>query len=998
VTPWVYLLRQPVLVGLLAAALALFGLTALLALPLRASPIIPPRYVDINTPFPGAAAATVDRFVTLPLEAGFGALAGVRYVTGATQVNDSDVQAYIAPGADTNTVFAELLASANATRANLPSGVQPSVLQIIGDDSANQEINVAALFPPSLSAAVITAYMQQSVIPRLETVPGIGPVTLYSGSPALHVVMNGARMQAYGITPADLTQVLTNASTVAPAGALRNSAAALPVNAESGLNQLADFDALPVATRGGVTLPLSAVAQASVGFPPGTDQQWYNQGPAVYLAAGIAPDGNILEVAKGVRRVVADLTPSLPPAVQLAMVYDQSIGVAESLHDLILTLVITITLVGGITYASLGTARAALAPFLAILLSLLGAVVVMQVTGQSFNLFTIIALVLAVGLVVDDAIVVVEDIFRRTAEGETPLHAAQASITRLAPVLAAISSTLVVAFLPLGFLSGLTAALFRPFALVLISAFLFSLCVALCIVPSIAMWASRFYVHRARPSLIDRLRALYLRLLAPVLHFPVAVAVAVVAVAVCCFGLAQIAPKNLNPAPDGLDLNFFAAAPNGASLGYVVGQVPALEKVLHDTYPDLPEWIDASEQNHAIFGGYSFDTPEEAATAVTRLSAALGALPGLSTYVNQDSGLPGSDDLPVSVNVSGQTDSARLLGIANAMQDAANASGDFNFVQINPGLPQYQYALRVDRARAASLGLDASDIENAAADALAEGNLGQVNVGGTAMNLVLGLPSDASAQTLMALPVKTSSGALVPLSTVATLTGQERPSALGSWQGLPSVNIQAQQKQGVALSTALDDLHRAFVATGARDLSFGLSGPSETYQETSKQNIRLFELGLAGLFFLLAAQFQSLRDPFVVITTVPLGSLGPLLLCVLGGATLNLVTEIALLTVWGLIARQGILFVQVAHEGRDQGLPLRAAALRAARLRFRPILMITLALLGGALPLVLATGPQATIRYDLGAILATGMGGGFILSLFAVPAMYCLLHRGTHEL
>jgi multidrug efflux pump len=199
------------------------------------------------------------------------------------------------------------------------------------------------------------------------------------------------------------------------------------------------------------------------------------------------------------------------------------------------------------------------------------------------------------------------------------------------------------------------------------------------------------------------------------------------------------------------------------------------------------------------------------------------------------------------------------------------------------------------------------------------------------------------------------------------------------------------------LSKALDDLHREFDGLHARDVSFGYSGPSETFRDADKQNAKLFAAGLLGLFFLLAAQFRSLRDPFVVITTVPLASLGPLLLFIAGGATLNIVTEIALLTVWGLIARQGILFVQVAHEGRGLNLAVRSAALRAARLRFRPILMITLALIGGAIPLVLASGPQSVIRYDLGVVLATGMGSGFLLSLFAVPAMYCLLHRSHRD-
>jgi multidrug efflux pump len=237
---------------------------------------------------------------------------------------------------------------------------------------------------------------------------------------------------------------------------------------------------------------------------------------------------------------------------------------------------------------------------------------------------------------------------------------------------------------------------------------------------------------------------------------------------------------------------------------------------------------------------------------------------------------------------------------------------------------------------------------------------------------------------------------MVPLGTVVSVGSREMPNALGSWQGLPSVNIQAQPALGVSLSQALNELRQEYLALNVRDVSFGYSGPSEIYLDSQSQNAKLFGLGLLGLFFLLAAQFRSLRDPFVVIVTVPLASLGPLLLFVCGGATINIVTEIALLTVWGLIARQGILFVQVAHEGRTLHMPTQQAALRAARLRFRPILMITVALIGGAAPLVLATGPQAVIRYDLGAVLATGMASGFLLSLFAVPAMYCLLHGRRH--
>ena len=539
--------------------------------------------------------------------------------------------------------------------------------------------------------------------------------------------------------------------------------------------------------------------------------------------------------------------------------------------------------------------------------------------------------------------------------------------------------------------------MFRPFALVLISAFLMSLAIALTVVPYMAMWASHTYRHREGRSLIDRMRDLYVRMLGPVLRFTPLVAGAVLATAILCFVLLGIAPRNLDPAADGLDVNIYASAPNGSSIDYMRNQARLMEAVMHRTEPGMPDWLVASEQDHALFGGYTFTTPAQASLAVKKLTAALGGMDGVSAYVSQDNGLPGADDLPVSINISGQTDEFRLLEMAGKMQADANASGDFNFVQINPGQPQYQYDLGIRRSLAASLGITDSDVADTISAALAGNVLGQANVNGAAMNVVTDTPPDSGREMLNALPIRTASGALVPLGTVISLTGAERPNALGSWQGLPSVNIQAQQKLGVPLNQALAVLRNSFDRIGARDITFGYSGPSEMYQESNRQNVLLFELGLAGLFFLLAAQFQSLRDPFVVITTVPLASLGPLLLFVAGGATLNIVTEIALLTVWGLIARQGILFVQVAHEGRHLHMPVRLAALRAARLRFRPILMITLALVGGAIPLVLASGPQAAIRYDLGAVLATGMGSGFLLSLFAVPSMYCLLHRGRHE-
>jgi multidrug efflux pump subunit AcrB len=993
---WAALLRQPVLVGLAGAALAIFGVIAVFSLPVRSSPIIPDRMIDISTSFPGADAQTMDKFVTLPLETAVAALSGVKYVTGSTKPGASDINVFLADGAVPDTLFAEALATVNATRGDLPAGILPPNITLVGDDNANQEINVTVLFPPTLSLGAVTSYTKTNIIPRLETIPGIGPVSLYSDNPSLRVTMEPVRMQALGVTPDDVAQTLTEASTVDAAGTLRDNAAAMPIDARPGLNDAADFDNLPIKTRNGVEIPLQSVAKTAVGFSAGSDFAWWNRRPGVYIAAGIAPAGNIIDVAKHVRQVVAALQPMLPPGLRLEVTYDESTSVVQSLTDLAITLVITILLVGAIVRLSLGSMRAAAAPFIAIILSLLGAAVVMQVTGQTLNLFTIIALVLAVGLVVDDAIVVVEDIFRRVDEGRAPMDAAGTSIARLAPVLAAISSTLVVAFLPLGFLSGLTAALFRPFALVLISAFLLSLLIALTIVPYMAMWASKTYKHVDRVSVIDRLRNLYINSLTPALRFNPAIAAAVLLAAVGCVALFQIAPRNLVPAADGLNDDIYANAPNGASMQYMLTQSAAMENLLHKTLPNDPDWLVASEDGHGIFGGYTYDTPQAAHRAVIKLTAALQQLNGVSAYVSQENGMPGVEDLPVSVLLSGQVDYSNLLDMATKMENAAYASGKFDYLTVAPGQPQRQYTLDTNRPLAATLGISDASIGAAVNGALSGGNLGQVSIDNATMDIVAEMPSNGGTDMLTEIPVKTSSGAMVPLGTVVNIGSREMPDALGSWQGLPSVNIQAQPALGVSLSQALNDLQQEFRVLDVKDVSFGYSGPSEMYLDSQRQNAKLFALGLLGLFFLLAAQFRSLRDPFVVITTVPLASLGPLLLFVCGGATINIVTEIALLTVWGLIARQGILFVQVAREGRMLHLPTQQAALRAARLRFRPILMITLALIGGAAPLVLATGPQAVIRYDLGAVLATGMASGFLLSLFAVPAMYCLLHGHRH--
>lgn len=429
-SPWATLLHHPILVLLGVAAIFLFGIVSLATLPIRPSPPIPANRIRINTEYPGAAASVVNRFVTVPTEASIAAVGGIAYVTGRSREGGSRIIAYLADGANPDTVYAEVLSAVNAARNSVPAAVRLPDVSLVGDNGSDQEFNVAALYSKGVSEAEVTRFLQTDVIPRLETVPGIGPVQMFARTPAIRVTMSPVRMAALGVTPSDISQALAAAARVSAGGSLHNTAGVVTVESRSGLDSIRAFRRIPVDTTKGVTVPLDAVADVALGPPDDFYRNWWAGAPAVYLAAGVAPGGNILAVSRALRHVLAQIDRTLPPGLTLPVIYDESISITRSLHDLAITLVITILLVGVIVRLALGTLRAAAAPFLAIVLSLLGTAIVMQAFGLSLNLFTIIALVLAVGLVVDDAIVVVEDIFRRIGEGEPPLAAAGASVSR----------------------------------------------------------------------------------------------------------------------------------------------------------------------------------------------------------------------------------------------------------------------------------------------------------------------------------------------------------------------------------------------------------------------------------------------------------------------------------------------------------------------------------------------------------------------------------------
>jgi multidrug efflux pump len=758
---------------------------------------------------------------------------------------------------------------------------------------------------------------------------------------------------------------------------------------------------------------LKDVANVSLGFDDYESQVGFDGKKAVYIGIQVAPAANLLEVIKGVRKVFPGIQSQLPQGLNGTIVYDSTAFVNSSIHEVVRTLVEAVLIVTFVVFIFLGSPRSVLIPIIAIPLSLIGTFTMMLMFGFSINLLTLLALVLAIGLVVDDAIIVVENVNRHLEDGMKPVPAAIQAARELGGPIIAMTAVLVAVYVPIGFQGGLTGALFTEFAFTLVGAVTISAIVALTLSP---MMTSRLLRPREASSrweawlvgAIDRGFAVIHRRYERWLHgslryLPVTTVFALIILGSIWF-LYGSAASELAPQEDqGVIITSATSAPNSTLQQRLMYDRQAYDNFA--TYPEMDHVFQLDVPGTNI-GGMVLK-PWDQRTRTTHqlqpiVQQAMNNIAGQRVVAFQPPPLPGSSGLPVQF-VIGTTDPfERLNDVSQKFLHDAAASGLFIYIDTDLRLDNPQVTVDIDRSKTALLGLKMSDVGAALGSMLGGGYVNYFGLDGRSYKVIPQVQQRyrLNPNQVLNYYIRTANGSSVPLSTVATVRTRTTPESLNHFQQVNSATIQGVTAPGVSLGTAIDFLRQL----AARDLppsySIDYGGLSRQYVQESGGFLVTFGFALIIIFLSLAALFESFRDPLIILVSVPMSIAGALFFVGLGlgGATLNIYTEVGLVTLMGLISKHGILIVEFANELQKQGHTKRQAIEMAAGIRLRPILMTTAAMVLGVVPLIMATGAGAVSRFDMGLVIATGLAIGTLFTLFVVPAVYLLIAADHHAL
>jgi len=779
------------------------------------------------------------------------------------------------------------------------------------------------------------------------------------------------------------------------------------LTASTGLHTAEEFRNLVIKQSNGAVVRLKDVANVSLGAEDYESEVGFDGKQAVYIGVQVAPTANLLEVVHGVRRIWPDIHAQLPRGLDGAIVYDSTEFVNSAIYEVVLSLVEALIIVTLVVFLFLGSVRSSLIPTVAIPLSLVGTLIILLALGYSINLLTLLALVLAIGLVVDDAIIVVENVSRHLEEGVAPVPAAIAAARELGWPIIAMTVVLGAVYVPIGFQSGLTGALFAEFAFALVGAVTVSGVVALTLSPMLCSrllkapdpehrgWEEKFtyYIDRG----FDWLRASYERRLNRSLNYlPVTVVFALLLLPSIYF-LFITAHTELAPQEDqGVILSQSIAAPNATLKQRQLYSHEVYEIFMHHPETEHVFQIDMPGQSISGMALKPWDARSKSTNALQPVvQQELSRIAGIRVVAFQPPPLPGSIGLPVQFVIGTTEPFEQLFDLAQKFLREAQQSGNFIFLDSDLKIDNPQSNISIDRDKTAQLGLKMSDVGGALASMLGGGYINYFSMSGRSYKVIPQVQQRfrLNPKQLLDYHIRTADGTLVPLSTIATVTTKTVPESLNHFQQLNSATIQGVAMPGVPQGDALAYLQNLAVRMLPRDYSIDYGGLSRQYIQESSGFVATFGFALIIIFLALAALFESFRDPVIILVSVPMSIAGALIFVSLGfgGASLNIYTEVGLVTLMGLISKHGILIVQFANDLQAEGRGKREAVELAAGIRLRPILMTTAAMVLGVVPLITAGGAGAVSRVQMGIVIAAGLSIGTLFTLFVVPAAYVLL-------
>ncbi|AYC34162.1 multidrug efflux RND transporter permease subunit [Pseudomonas cavernae] len=994
-------IRRPVLATVVSLLIVLLGIQAFNSLVIRQYPQMENALITVTTAYPGANAETIQGYITQPLQQSLASAEGVDYMTSVSRQNFSVISLYARVGADSDRLFTELLAKTNEVKSQLPQEAEDPVLEKQAADAS--ALMYISFHSKELNYQQITDYLTRVVQPKLATLPGIAEAEVQGARKfAMRLWLDPVRMAAHSITAGDVREAVQKYNFLSAAGEVKGELVVSSVNASTDLKSPEAFAAIPLKTEGDRRVRIGDVARVEMGAENYDAVSSFNSIPSVYIAIKGTPTSNPLDVIKEVRAKLPSVERELPPALKMSIAYDGTLFIQESINEVIKTLAEAVLIVIVVVFLFLGAFRSVLIPVVTIPLSMIGVLFFMQLMGYSINLLTLLAMVLAIGLVVDDAIVVVENIHRHIEEGKKPFDAALLGAREIATPVIAMTITLAAVYAPIGFLEGLTGALFREFALTLAGAVIISGIVALTLSP---MMCSQLLRHEENPSglayrldlLFERLKQRYRSALHRTLDTrPVVYVFALIILALIPV-LLMFTQRELAPDEDQAFLFIMSNAPQTANLDYLNRYTDQYQKV----FSEFPEYDSAFQINgfngvQSGIGGLMLKPWGERERSQKELMHAFqqraNQIPGLQVFVFSLPSLPGTGEgLPFQFVVTSSGDYASLLQVAERIKQRAQATNKFAVLDLDLAFDKPEIVVDIDRDKAAQIGVSMDELGTTLATLLGEGEINRFTVDGRSYKVIAQVDRAYrnSPTRLDNYFVRSESGAMLPLSTLITVREQARPRQLNQFQQLNSAIISGfpMVSQGEALAT-VQQIAREEAPSG---YTFDYAGASRQFVNEGNALYVTFALALAVIFLVLAAQFESFRDPLVILVTVPLSICGALIPLFLGWSSMNIYTQVGLVTLIGLISKHGILIVEFANQLRRQGRGMREAIEEAAAIRLRPVLMTTAAMVFGMVPLIFATGAGAVSRFDIGLVIATGMSVGTLFTLFVLPCVYVLL-------
>jgi multidrug efflux pump len=998
-------IRRPVLALVVSLLIFLIGLKCLLGLQIRQYPRLYNTTITVTTVYPGASPDLIQGFITTPIEQAVSTAEGIDYLTSNSIQGTSTVSAYIRLNYDPSQALTDIMAKVQQVKYLIPQAAQdPIILKSTGQTTAVMYIGFSS---SELSSAAISDYLTRVVQPLLATVDGVASADILGGQTfAMRLWLDPARMAARGISASDVAAAIRANNYQAAPGQAKGYYTVANIDAKTGLADVEQFKRMVVKASGGALVRLEDIATVDLGAQSWTSSVAMNGQHAVFIGVQATPTGNPLSLVAGVRALLPEIERNLPASMKMQVAYDSTRFIQASIDEVQWSLGQAVAIVVAVIFLFLGSLRSVLIPIVTIPLSLVGAGIIMAALGFSINLLTLLAMVLAIGLVVDDAIVVLENVYRHIEEGLSAPQAALIGAREIAGPVISMTLTLAAVYAPIGFLSGVTGTLFREFAFTLAGSVIISGIVAVTLSPMMCSLLLKRTMAQGRfARLIDRifsgLAAAYGRRLDRSLDYRPVTALFAVAVFVALGFMYLNASKELAPEEDQGVLFALTKGPQYANLDYLDAYGDELDKA----FTSIPE----AELRFVVNGrfgpnqgiaGVILKPWGERARSAQKIKPVLqqkvSAVEGMSAFAFSLPPLPASiGGLPVQMVIDSTGDFVSIYDAMEKIKDAARKSGLFIVTDSDLAFNQPTVQVDIDRNKANELGISMQAIGDTLALMVGENFVNRFNLAGRSYEVIPQVPrvERLSPDTMTQYYVTSAAGQQVPLSNLVSVRTVTAPNALTRYNQLNSATFQAVPMPGVTMGQAVD-----FLEGEAAKLPAGFShdylSDARQYVREGNQLVITFFFALIVIFLVLAAQFESLRDPLVILVSVPLAISGALMPLFFGLATMNIYTQVGLVTLIGLISKHGILMVEFANQLQlREGLDRRRAIERAARVRLRPILMTTAAMVVGLVPLVTATGAGAASRFSIGVVVVAGMSIGTLFTLFVLPAVYTVLAK-----